>query len=147
MEDITRQALEWNPQGKWSRGRPKNTWRRTVLEEAKGMKKLGQRLSATRRIECGGGFLWTPYVPQRNDGTTDWLNSQMRSRNATPSTATAYYNDKRRRQLWSRKLLGNVHSEYGERFGRRKNKWVTNIKSCQLVSFGVLVVNLDVLIP
>jgi len=39
MEDVTRQALEWNPQGKWGRGRPKNTWRRTVLEEAKGMKK------------------------------------------------------------------------------------------------------------
>jgi hypothetical protein len=38
-EDITRQALEWNPQGKRGRGRPKNTWRRTVLEEAKGMKK------------------------------------------------------------------------------------------------------------
>jgi len=38
-EDITRQALEWNPQGKRVRGRPKNTWRRTVLEEAKGMKK------------------------------------------------------------------------------------------------------------
>jgi len=27
------------PQGKRGRGRPKNTWRRTVLEEAKGMKK------------------------------------------------------------------------------------------------------------
>jgi hypothetical protein len=39
MEDAARQALEWNPQGKRDRGRPKNTWRRTVLEEAKGMKK------------------------------------------------------------------------------------------------------------
>jgi hypothetical protein len=39
MEDITRQALEWNPQGKRGRERPKNTWRKTVLEEAKGMKK------------------------------------------------------------------------------------------------------------
>jgi len=38
-DDRTRQALEWNPQGKWSRGRPKNTWRRTVLEEARGVKK------------------------------------------------------------------------------------------------------------
>jgi len=38
-DDITRQALEWNPQGKRSRGRTKNTWRRTVLEEAKGVKK------------------------------------------------------------------------------------------------------------
>jgi len=37
-DDITRQALEWNPQGKRSRGRPKNMWRRTVLEEAKGIK-------------------------------------------------------------------------------------------------------------
>ena len=25
-DDITRQALEWNPQGKCGRGRPKNTW-------------------------------------------------------------------------------------------------------------------------
>jgi hypothetical protein len=39
IDDITRQALEWNPQGKRSRRRPKNTWRRTVLEEAKGVKK------------------------------------------------------------------------------------------------------------
>jgi len=39
IDDITRLALEWNPQGKWSRGRPKNTWRRTVFEEAKGVKK------------------------------------------------------------------------------------------------------------
>ena len=39
IDDITRQALEWNPQGKRSRGRPKNTWRRAGLEEAKGVKK------------------------------------------------------------------------------------------------------------
>jgi len=25
----------------------------------------------TPRIGCGGGFLWRPYVPQRNDGTID----------------------------------------------------------------------------
>jgi len=44
IDDITRQALEWNPQGKRSRGRPKNTWRRTVLEEAKGVKKTGAEI-------------------------------------------------------------------------------------------------------
>jgi len=33
-DDIARQTLEWNPQGKWGRGWPKNTWWRTVLEEA-----------------------------------------------------------------------------------------------------------------
>ena len=71
--DITRQALECNPQGKWGRGRPKNTWRRKVLEGAKEWKRPGQKSSATPRTECGGGFLWMPYVPQRNDGTIDWF--------------------------------------------------------------------------
>ena len=33
--DITRQALEWNPQGKRKVGRPVKTWRRSVEEELK----------------------------------------------------------------------------------------------------------------
>ena len=33
--DITRQALEWNPQGKRRVGRPKATWRRSCEEEMK----------------------------------------------------------------------------------------------------------------
>ena len=65
MDDITRQALQWNPQGKRSRGRPKNTWRRTVLEEAKGVKK------AWAEIKCGGGILWMSYVLQWNDATME----------------------------------------------------------------------------
>ena len=44
IDDITRQALEWNAQGKWGRGRPKNTWRRTVLKEAKGLKKTSAEI-------------------------------------------------------------------------------------------------------
>jgi len=36
---VPRQTLEWNPQGKWGRGRPRNTRRRTVLKEAKGVNK------------------------------------------------------------------------------------------------------------
>jgi len=35
---VTRQALQWNPQGKRSRGRPKNSWRRDTDAE---LKKLG----------------------------------------------------------------------------------------------------------
>ena len=27
--------MDWNPQGKRKRGRPKQTWRRSVLDEAK----------------------------------------------------------------------------------------------------------------
>jgi len=38
-DDIARQALEWNPQGKRGRGRPRNTRKRMVPEEAKGVKK------------------------------------------------------------------------------------------------------------
>ena len=30
---ITRQALDWNPQGKRQRGRPRQSWRRTTMEE------------------------------------------------------------------------------------------------------------------
>ena len=38
-DDRARQALDQNRQCKRGRGRPRNTWRRTVLEEAKGFKK------------------------------------------------------------------------------------------------------------
>jgi hypothetical protein len=31
--NITRQALQWNPQGKHGRGRPRNTWRRDFIPE------------------------------------------------------------------------------------------------------------------
>ena len=33
--NITRQALTWNPQGGRRRGRPRNSWRRSTLAEAK----------------------------------------------------------------------------------------------------------------
>ena len=45
------------------------------LKKLKEWKGPGQKSSVTPRIECGGGFLWMPYVPQRNDGTIDWLSS------------------------------------------------------------------------
>ena len=38
QSNITRQALEWNPQGKRKRGRPKQTWRRSLIDEAKAAK-------------------------------------------------------------------------------------------------------------
>ena len=31
--NITKQALEWNPQGKRKRGRPKNSWLRGIISE------------------------------------------------------------------------------------------------------------------
>ena len=54
------------------------------------MSNPGHRLSATRRIECDEGFLWMPYVPQRNDGTIDWL---IVMSNALHVFQTAYVSD------------------------------------------------------
>jgi hypothetical protein len=38
--------LEWKPQGKRRRGRPENTWRRTMLEEAKEINKTWVEIKA-----------------------------------------------------------------------------------------------------
>ena len=45
---ITRQALNWNPQGKRRRGRPRNTWRRHRVrtERAGTQLELGRKTSA-----------------------------------------------------------------------------------------------------
>ena len=57
-EDITRVALEWNPQGNRKRGRPKTTWRRTVLEEAKRLNKTWSEL----KVECKNRVRWRELV-------------------------------------------------------------------------------------
>ncbi|XP_063448224.1 uncharacterized protein LOC134727767 [Mytilus trossulus] len=44
---ITKQALEWNPQGHRKRGRPKNTWRRGLTTE---LSKIGMTWKETKRI-------------------------------------------------------------------------------------------------
>ena len=41
-EAIEKGALDWNPQGKRRRGRPKQTWRRSVHNEALEGKSWGQ---------------------------------------------------------------------------------------------------------
>ncbi len=55
-------ALEWNPQGKRSRGCPKATWRRTVLKEC-GRKSFGElRAQSNNRVR------WRLFV----DGLCSW---------------------------------------------------------------------------
>ena len=41
-EAIEREALDWNPQGKQRRGRPKQTWRRSVHEALEEGKSWGE---------------------------------------------------------------------------------------------------------
>ena len=37
-ESTTKIALYWTPEGRCKRGRPKNTWRRTIEAELRGLK-------------------------------------------------------------------------------------------------------------
>ena len=59
QNDITRQALRWNPQGRRRPGRPRNTWRRELEKEIKDMSltwnqtaALAQDREAWRRLVC-----------------------------------------------------------------------------------------------
>jgi hypothetical protein len=48
---IEREVLDWNPQGQWRRGRPKQTWRRSVHGKALGEGKSwgeGKQLARNR---------------------------------------------------------------------------------------------------
>ncbi|XP_046558188.1 uncharacterized protein LOC124267314 [Haliotis rubra] len=45
--NITRQALDWNPHGKRKRGRPKQTWRRSLEKE---LRETGLTWEATKSI-------------------------------------------------------------------------------------------------
>ena len=55
-DDIARQTLEWNPQGKQGRGRPRNRWWRTVLEEAKGVKKIWAEIKTDTKNQVRWGI-------------------------------------------------------------------------------------------
>ncbi|XP_037300014.1 uncharacterized protein LOC119190875 [Manduca sexta] len=52
-EHIPRQALDWNPQGKRKRGRPKQTWRRTVIAEAKNIGKTWSEIKREAQDRVG----------------------------------------------------------------------------------------------
>ena len=58
--NITRQALKWNPQGKRKRGRPRNTWRRSLHKDLedhgykwKDLEEQAQNRVRWRAIVCG----------------------------------------------------------------------------------------------
>jgi hypothetical protein len=51
---VERIALDWNPQGTRKRGRPKKTWRRSIIEEARREGKTWievKRLAADKSLE------------------------------------------------------------------------------------------------
>ena len=55
--EIAKQALDWNPQGTRKRGRPRRTWRRSVLEEAeKGGRQWSEVKALARNKEQWRSF-------------------------------------------------------------------------------------------
>jgi len=50
--DIAKAALDWNPQGTRSRGRPQTTWRRTIFEEIRHQGKTWNKVKvlASNRV-------------------------------------------------------------------------------------------------
>ena len=66
-DDRARQALEWNPQDKRGRGTSRNTWRRTVLEEAKGAKKTWVEIKTDAKSRVRQRILVEDHFPRRND--------------------------------------------------------------------------------
>ena len=68
---IEREVLDWNPQGQQKRGKPKQTWRRSVHNEALGEGRAGVKLSSWPEIGSDGDVLLTPYVPKGITGYDD----------------------------------------------------------------------------
>ncbi|RUS71656.1 hypothetical protein EGW08_020580 [Elysia chlorotica] len=52
--DITRQSLEWNPQGKRKVGRPKQTWRRSMKAEIRSAGRTELKRDAQNRVRWRG---------------------------------------------------------------------------------------------
>ena len=61
--NITRQALDWNPQGKRKVGRPKQTWRRSADAEIKAAGTTWAELKRTRQNRDRWRVLLRPFVP------------------------------------------------------------------------------------
>ena len=68
---IEREVLDWNPQGQRKRGRPKQTWRRSVHNEALGEGKSWGEVKQLTRNRIRWRRLLTPYVPKGITGYDD----------------------------------------------------------------------------
>ncbi|PVD33169.1 hypothetical protein C0Q70_04418 [Pomacea canaliculata] len=68
-DNLTRQALGWNPQGRRRVGRPRQTWRRLVHREAETVDMTWSQLDrdAHNRVRCGD--VLRPMLHWRRIGT------------------------------------------------------------------------------
>ena len=64
QDSIPKVALRWTPPGKRKRGRPKMTWRQSVMAELKEMGLSWGEAQASAKVQnlVANALLW-PYVP------------------------------------------------------------------------------------
>ena len=65
--NIARIAMQWTPEGKRSRGRPKTTWRRTVEKRLRELKYSWSTIENWLKINRVGRISSLPYLPHRQD--------------------------------------------------------------------------------
>ena len=135
-DNIARQAVDWNPQGKRGRGSPRNIWRGTVLEEAKGVK----RTWAEIRTDAKNRVRWGIFVEALCSAAEWWDLSSQRGKALTRKGITGQKNlqEEDRQNLYfecpnqggcdERGMLhiwgnGNIHKIYGWK-PRRENSGV-----------------------
>ncbi|GFR70926.1 hypothetical protein ElyMa_005665500 [Elysia marginata] len=66
--NITRQALQWNPQGSRGRGRPRETWKRCVDREMSKMGKGWGQLGKLAQDRSGWHLLVRGLYPAKGEG-------------------------------------------------------------------------------
>lgn len=67
---VEKRALDWNPQGARKRGRPQETWKRTIAKEAKEVNRSGRELKSLEEDRDRWGTVLNTYAlkgDQRNN--------------------------------------------------------------------------------
>ena len=91
QDNITRTALHWTPEGKRKRGRPRNSWRRTVEAELKTMHHTWGTFRSSPGTDRGGDPSQPPYVPH---GIKAWVSVSWKTSGysfKTSPTETGHY--------------------------------------------------------
>jgi hypothetical protein len=70
-----RQVLNWNPQGRRKKGRPKRTWRRTIEEDIGKVGKTWKEIEPWLKTGSAEDAMWKPYAPKGVKGNKPNLNN------------------------------------------------------------------------
>ena len=102
---ITKKALDWNPQGKRTRGRPRGTWRWVVDKDIQRGGRSWNELKKIAQNRGNGSFLSVAYILiQGEEGYNDYdddpdVIKRTWQKNSYPHYWNKYYYNNKRDQL------------------------------------------------